>query len=153
MGDCIYERLILSKTGKHQEITFDMLYDLIIKTDPGEDFYFSSIFGHDNKIFLDKNYSHQSNKFYPGLELETIIGYSRYKVIELTQADDDSMWTAARITNNEELHEELKLLAKDCVILRNPKKLVMNKIKLTLKQDKNGKITQIDVSNIVNYIF
>lgn len=108
LGDCIYERLILSKTKTPQEITFDMLYDLIIKTDPGEDFYFSSIFGHDNKIFLDKNYSHQSDKFYPGLELETIIAYSRYKVIELTQADDDSMWTAARITNNNELHEAFK---------------------------------------------
>lgn len=108
LGDCIHERLILSKTKTPQEITFDMLYDLIIKTDPGEDFYFSSIFGHDNKIFLDKNYSHQSDKFYPGLELETIIAYSRYKVIELTQADDDSMWTAARITNNDELHEAFK---------------------------------------------
>lgn len=108
LGDCIHERLILSKTKTPQEITFDMLYDLIIKTDPGEDFYFSSIFGHDNKIFLDKNYSHQSNKFYPGLELETIIAYSRYKVIELTQADDDSMWTAARITNNDELYEAFK---------------------------------------------
>lgn len=108
LGDCIHERLILSKTKTPREITFDMLYDLIIKTDPGEDFYFSSIFGHDNKIFLDKNYSHQSDKFYPGLELETIIAYSRYKVIELTQADDDSMWTAARITNNDELHEAFK---------------------------------------------
>lgn len=108
INNYIYERLILSKTGKQQEITFDMLYDLIIKTDPGEDFYFSSIFGHDNKIFLDKNYSHQSNKFYPGLELETIIAYSRYKVIELTQADDDSMWTAARITNNDELYDAFK---------------------------------------------
>lgn len=108
LGDCIHERLILSKIKTPQEITFDMLYDLIIKTDPGEDFYFSSIFGHDNKIFLDKNYSHQSDKFYPGLELETIIAYSRYKVIELTQADDDSMWTAARITNNDELHEAFK---------------------------------------------
>ena len=109
MGDCIHERLILSKTRNQREITFDMLYDLIIKTDPGEDFYFSSIFGHDNKIFLDKNYSHQSNKFYPGLELETIIAYSRFKVIELTQTDDDNvLWTAARITNNEELHEAFK---------------------------------------------
>lgn len=110
INNYIHERLVLSKTKTPQEITFDMLYDLIIKTDPGEDFYFSSIFGHDNKIFLDKNYSHQSNKFYPGLELETIIAYSRYKVIELTQVDDDNvLWTAARITNNDELHEAFKL--------------------------------------------
>ena len=108
LSDCIHERLILSKNGKQREITFDMLYELIIKTDPGEDFYFSSIFGHDNKIFLDKNYSNKSSKFYSGLELETIIAYSRFKVIELTQVDDDSMWTAARITNNEELHEAFK---------------------------------------------
>lgn len=109
INNYIHERLVLSKTKTQQEITFDMLYDLIIKTDPGEDFYFSSIFGHDNKIFLDKNYSHQSNKFYPGLELESIIAYSRYKVIELTQVDDDNnMWTAARITNNDELHEAFK---------------------------------------------
>lgn len=109
INNYIHERLILSKNGKQREITFDMLYDLIIKTDPGEDFYFSSIFGHDNKIFLDKNYSNKSNKFYPGLELDTIIAYSRFKVIELTQADDDNvLWTAARITNNEELHEAFK---------------------------------------------
>lgn len=109
LGDCIHERLILSKTKTPREITFDMLYDLIVKTDPGEDFYFSSILGHDNQIFLDKNYSHQSNKFYPGLELSTIIAYSRYKVIELTQTDDDNvLWTAARITNNDELHEAFK---------------------------------------------
>ena len=83
-----------------------MLYDLICKTGSVEDFYFSSIFGHDNKIFLDKNYSHQSNKFYPGLELATIIAYSRFKVIELTQVDDDcNIWTAARIDNNAELYE------------------------------------------------
>lgn len=106
INNYINERLILSKTGKHQEITFDMLYDLIIKAGSGEDFYFSSIFGHDNKIFLDKNYSHKSNKFYPGLELETIIAYSRFKVIELTQVDDDNvLWTAARIDNNDELYE------------------------------------------------
>lgn len=109
LSDCIHERLILSKTKPPREITFDMLYDLIVKTDPGEDFYFSSILGHDNQIFLDKNYSHQSNKFYPGLELSTIIAYSRYKVIELTQTDDDNvLWTAARITNNDELHEAFK---------------------------------------------
>ena len=116
MGDCIHERLILSKTGKQQEITFDMLYDLIIKAGSGEDFYFSSIFGHDNKIFLDKNYSHKSNKFYPGLELETIIAYSRFKVIELTQVDDDNvLWTAARIDNNDELYEAFEPDVIECI--------------------------------------
>lgn len=109
INNYIHERLVLSKTGKQQEITFDMLFDLIRKNAPEEDIYFSSIFGHDNKIFLDKNYSHKSNKFYPGLELETIIVYNHFRIIELTQVDDDNnMWTAARITNNEELHEAFK---------------------------------------------
>jgi hypothetical protein len=107
INNYIHERLILSKTGKQQEITFDMLFNLIRKNAPEEDIYFSSIFGHDNKIFLDKNYSNKSNKFYPGLELETIIVYKgNNKIIELTQVDDDNnMWTAARITNNAELYE------------------------------------------------
>lgn len=109
INNYIHERLILSKTGKQQEITFDMLFDLIRKNAPEEDIYFSSIFGHDNKIFLDKNYSNKSNKFYPGLELETIIVYNHFRIIELTQADDDNvLWTAARITNNDELHEAFK---------------------------------------------
>lgn len=58
--------------------------------------------------------------------------------------------------HNEELHEELKLLAKDCVILRKSRKLVMNKIKLTLKQDKNGKITwnqDLKVRKIIAKLF
>lgn len=106
INNYIHERLILSKTGKQQEITFDMLFDLIRKNAPEEDIYFSSIFGHDNKIFLDKNYSNKSNKFYPGLELETIIVYNHFRIIELTQVDDDNnMWTAARIGNNKELYE------------------------------------------------
>ena len=110
INNYIHERLILSKNGKQPEITFDMLFDLIRKNAPEEDIYFSSIFGHDNKIFLDKNYSNKSNKFYPGLELETMIAYKgSNKIIELTQVDDDNnMWTAARITNNEELHEAFK---------------------------------------------
>lgn len=110
INNYIYERLILSKTGKQQEITFDMLYDLIIKTASDRDIFFNNILGHDNKIFLDKNYSNQSNKFYPGLELETMIAYKgSNKIIELTQVDDDNnIWTAARITNNEELHEAFK---------------------------------------------
>lgn len=57
---------------------------------------------------------------------------------------------------NEELHEELKQLAKDCVILRKSRKLVMNKIKLTLKQDKNGKITwnqNLKVRKIIAKLF
>lgn len=106
INNYIHERLILSKTGKHQEITFDMLFDLIRKNAPEEDIYFSSIFGHDNKIFLDKNYSNKSNKFYPGLELETLIVYNHFRIIELTQVDDDNnMWTAARIGNNTELYD------------------------------------------------
>ena len=110
INNYIHERLVLSKTKTPQEITFDMLYDLIRKNAPEEDIYFSSIFGHDNKIFLDKNYSNKSNKFYPGLELETMIAYKgSNKIIELTQADDDNvLWTAARITNNDELHEAFK---------------------------------------------
>lgn len=58
--------------------------------------------------------------------------------------------------HNEELHEELKLLAKDCVVLRKSRKLVMNKIKLTLKQDKNGKITwnqDLKVRKIIAKLF
>lgn len=114
INNYINERLVLSKNKKI--ITFDMLYDLICKTGSGEDFYFSSIFGHDNKIFLDKNYSHQSNKFYPGLELETIIAYSRFKVIELTQVDDDNvLWTAARISNNAELYEAFDRKVIECI--------------------------------------
>ena len=105
----IHERLILSKSKKQKEITFDMLYDLISKTVVDEDIYLSSIFGHDNKIFLDKNYSNKSNKFYPGLEIETIVVFSRFRLIELTQVDDDNIWTAARITNNDELHEAFEL--------------------------------------------
>ncbi len=42
---------------------------------------------------------------------------------------------------NEELIEELKALPKDCVFSLKYKKLGVSKIKLTLKQDKNGKIT------------
>lgn len=106
INNYIQERLVLSKNRKHQEITFDMLFDLIRKNAPEEDIYFSSIFGHDNKIFLDKNYSNKSNKFYPGLELETLIVYNHFRIIELTQVDDDNnMWTAARIGNNTELYD------------------------------------------------
>lgn len=106
INNYIHERLILSKNEKQPEITFDMLFDLIRKNFPEEDIYFSSIFGHDNKIFLDKNYSNKSNKFYPGLELETFIVYNHFRIIELTQVDDDNnMWTAARIGNNRELYE------------------------------------------------
>lgn len=106
LKDIILEKLIISKTKNKQEITFDMLFDLIRQNAPEEDIYFSSIFGHDNKIFLDKNYSNKSNKFYPGLELETFIVYKHFRIIELTQVDDDNnMWTAARIGNNAELYE------------------------------------------------
>ena len=42
---------------------------------------------------------------------------------------------------NEELFEELKALSKDCVFSLKYKKPGVSKIKLTLKQDKNGKIT------------
>lgn len=106
LKDIILEKLIISKTKNKQEITFDMLFDLIRQNALEEDIYFSSIFGHDNKIFLDKNYSNKSNKFYPGLELETFIVYKHFRIIELTQVDDDNnMWTAARIGNNTELYE------------------------------------------------
>jgi hypothetical protein len=116
INNYIYERLILSKTGKQQEITFDMLFDLIRKNAPEEDIYFSSIFGHDNKIFLDKNYSNKSNKFYPGLELETLIVYNHFRIIELTQVDDDNnMWTAARIGNNAELYEAFEPEVIECI--------------------------------------
>ena len=116
INNYIHERLILSKTGKQQEITFDMLFDLIRKNAPEEDIYFSSIFGHDNKIFLDKNYSNKSNKFYPGLELETIIVYNHFRIIELTQVDDDNnMWTAARIGNNKELYEAFEPEVIECI--------------------------------------
>jgi hypothetical protein len=109
INNYIHERLILSKNKNQREITFDMLCDLMLKAGSGEDFYFSSILGHDNKIFLDKNYSNKSNKFYPGLELDTIIAYSRFRIIEVTQADDSNvLWTAARIHNTEELYEAFK---------------------------------------------
>lgn len=42
---------------------------------------------------------------------------------------------------NEELFEELKVLSKDCVFSSKFKKHRVSKIKLTLKQDKNGKVT------------
>lgn len=116
INNYINERLILSKTGKHQEITFDMLFDLIRKNASDEDIYFSSIFGHDNKIFLDKNYSNKSNKFYPGLELESFIVYNgTIKIIELTQVDDNNMWTAARISNNAELYEAFEPEVIECI--------------------------------------
>ena len=111
INNYIHERLILSKTGKQQEITFDMLYDLIIqKNCTDDDIHFENIFP-DNPIFLPKDYSKQSNRFISSLEVYSIICIGEKfsnRIIEVTQYDDsDSLmvWTAGRITNTKELYE------------------------------------------------